>query len=109
MLDHPSGAIATDVVIRAVSAFWMPLALKAAGISEERLKEAVLVAVGELESQALLLKRLCGIEMLYPPVPTVSPAVAMGESSFLPVEEVSLKRSHSKLKSHCSKRILFDN
>ena len=93
VLDHPSGGIATDVVIRAVSAFWMPLALKAAGISEERLKEAVLVAVGELESQALLLKRLCGIEMLYPPVPTVSSAVAMGESSFQPVEEVGNKRS----------------
>ena len=95
VLDHPSGAIATDVVMRAVGAFWMPLALKAAGISEERLKEAVLVAVGELESQALLLKRLCGMEMLYPPISTVSPAVAiaLGESNFQSVEEVGNKRS----------------
>ena len=63
MMNHPTLATA-DVVMEACRAYWMPLALFHEGESTEAvLREVGWKAIGELESQIKLLKRVLQLDL----------------------------------------------
>ena len=64
MMNHPTLATA-DVVIEACRAYWMPLAFAIMGESNEAVLRSVgWKAIGELEAQIKLIKRVLQLEQV---------------------------------------------
>jgi hypothetical protein len=59
--DHPSDMGIVEMVVFTLKAFWLPLAMKANGANEVELRSIALWAIGHLENQINMIKRICSI------------------------------------------------
>ena len=56
-----------EMIFTALRAFWLPLALRASGVSGNKLRDVAITSIGQLEAQINLIKRLCGASGLLQP------------------------------------------
>ena len=72
--QHPSDMGIVEMVVFTLKAFWLPLAMKENGANEVELRSIALWAIGHLENQINMIKRICSIEGMAQSV-LVSPTV----------------------------------
>jgi len=72
--EHPSDMGIVEMVVFTLKAFWLPLAMKENGANEVELRSIALWAIGHLENQINMIKRICSIEGMAQSV-LVSPTV----------------------------------
>ncbi|MFB2879180.1 hypothetical protein [Floridanema aerugineum] len=58
MKNHPSSKSARDLFVQMMMAYWLPFSLAAEGVEAEALKMAGFEAIGELEKQINLIRRV---------------------------------------------------
>lgn len=63
VLNHPSGSNGTTIGVQALTAFWMPFALEAKGVSGQELINAVLTSTAQLEKQINLIKQVLTVTL----------------------------------------------
>jgi hypothetical protein len=72
--QHPSDMGIVEMVVFTLKAFWLPLAMKENGANEVELRSIALWAIGHLENQINMIKRVCSLEGMAQSV-LVSPTV----------------------------------
>lgn len=79
LVSNPMEMGLVETVVYTLKAFWLPLAMHSVGIGGEELRKVALWAIGVLESQIQMIKRVCGLEEISQLV-LITPMV-VGQSS----------------------------
>ena len=75
LLERFQGQAPAELIVKATSAFWMPLALRdVGGATEQQVKEMGWKAIAELEAQIMYIKRV--LHLIEPGSPTTTSPVA---------------------------------
>lgn len=83
---------ASEQVLRALNAFYLPFMNAANGASEEEIRYAALEAICELEMQALKIKRMFGLDGMSQLLLT-QPTLGGGLTASIPVSSESVKET----------------
>ena len=93
LASNPMEMGLVETVVHTLKASWLPLAMYSAGIRGEELRKVSLWAIGVLESQINIIKRVCGLEeisqlVLITPIVGQSDRQVMSSDSVMSLEQV---------------------